>query len=80
MKDFPFAKYQFKTLTVERPKDELITLLTQNGYKKLIDIKRGDTLWVHESIYDESKQLININYNEIDQHKITKTKIPGYTT
>ena len=80
MKDFPFTKYQFKTLTVERPKAELITLLTQNGYKKLIDIKRGDTLWVHESIYDESKQLIDINYDEIDQHKITKTKIPGYTT
>jgi len=70
MKDFPFHEYQFKVLTIERPKDELLVLLETNGYKKVLDFKRGDTLWAHKSYYDVGKALLEKNPQEINDHKV----------
>ena len=78
MKGFPFEEYTFLCLTIERPKDELKDLLHKNGYKQVLEFKRGDTLWAHESVYEEGKQLALTNRNEIDNHKVF-TPIPGYS-
>lgn len=78
MKGFPFDKYMIKCLTIERPKDELKSLLETNGYKHVLDFKRGDTLWAHESFYEEGKKFATTNANEIDDHKV-RSSIPGYS-
>jgi hypothetical protein len=70
MKDFPFDEYKFKVLTIERPKDQLLALLESNGYKKLLNFKRGDTMWAHKSFYDTAKALLEKHPEEIDAHKV----------
>ena len=77
MRDFPFDKYKFKCMSVERPKDELLALLENNGYKKVRDFKRGDTLWAHESVYDEGKKRTDLNAQEIT-NKALSSEIPGF--
>jgi len=54
MKDFPFDQFNFRTATIERPKQELIDLLYTNGYEYLAgNSEFGDeTLWVHKSFKD----------------------------
>jgi hypothetical protein len=79
MKDFPFDRYVFKCMTVERPKDELKSLFERNGYKHVLDFKRGDTLWAHESFYEDGKKLTEIYPDEIHQHKILQSKMPGFS-
>jgi hypothetical protein len=70
MKDFPFDEYKFKVLTIERPKDQLLALLENNGYKKLLDFKRGDTMWAHKSFYNVGKALLEKHPEEIHDHKV----------
>ena len=55
MKDFPYNSYRFKVLTVERPKQELVNLLYDNGYRYLAGNNEWgmETLWVHETELDE---------------------------
>lgn len=77
MSGFPFDQYRFLCLTIERPKDELKKLLESNGYIHVIDFKRGDTLWAHESVYKEGKKWVSINPGEIENH-IVRSSIPGY--
>lgn len=78
MREFPFEKYQFKTMTVERPKDELKDLFTKHGYKHVLDFKRGDTLWAHESVYDQGKPLVDVDPQDIHKHTILSGQIPGF--
>lgn len=51
MQTFPFARYRFNVLTVERPSDTLKSLLETNGYVflKLLKQNSGETLWAHKS-------------------------------
>jgi hypothetical protein len=77
MRDFPFEKYRFRCLTIERPKDELKALLEKHGYKQVFNFKRGDTLWAHESMYEEGKKNTDINPEEIHDHAVKRT-IPGF--
>jgi hypothetical protein len=70
MKDFPFSEYKFKVLTIERPKDQLLALLQRHGYQKLLDFKRGDTMWAHKSFYHVGKALLEKHPDEIDTHKV----------
>ena len=50
MNDFPWHKYKFKFMTIERPKDDLKVMLVKNGYKQVVDITTwGETLWIHEA-------------------------------
>ena len=61
MSSFPFVKYRFNVMTVERPSDALSTLLTANGYVLLKRIKKNtETLWVHNSI------LANLDTSALD--------------
>lgn len=52
MKGFPFDKYRFNIITLERPSDTLKDLLTQHGYQflRLLKANSGDTLWIHKSM------------------------------
>jgi FkbM family methyltransferase len=62
MKDFPFENYQFKFMTVERPKPELRTLFAAKGYLYVMNLSGwGETLWVHNTIAitsDEIKEIV----------------------
>ena len=77
MSGFPFDQYRFLCLTIERPKDKLKELLEDNGYRHVMDFNRGDTLWAHESVYEEGKKWVSINPGEINKH-IVQSPIPGY--
>lgn len=71
MKDFPFESYTFKCMTIERPKDELRELLESNGYKHVHNFARGDTLWAHESTYEEGKKNLMVDVEDVDKHVVT---------
>jgi hypothetical protein len=65
---FPFHEYTFKTMTIERPKEQLRKLLEQNGYKlvhRFLGKKRKsfelDTMWAHESYCEQG--LANFKKN-----------------
>ena len=45
--NFPFKKYAFKVMTIERPKTPLIELLDRAGYVIIKADKRLDTFFVH---------------------------------
>lgn len=50
MKDFPFDEYTIRIMTIERPSNDLKTLLESNGYIKLKRLAWwGETLWAHKS-------------------------------
>lgn len=70
LRDFPFDKYQFRAMTIERPDEELRKILAENGYLHVFDLKRGDTLWAHKSEYDESKQFNDAQKKNIDSHRV----------
>lgn len=75
MTSFPFFKYRFNIMTVERPSTVLSNVLTDNGYVMLKTIKKNiETLWVHNSILstlDRSALEIdsqNYKYNDNTAH------------
>jgi len=70
MSNFPFDRYRFLTMTIERPKDELRKLLEKNGYKHVLDFRRGDTLWAHESVYEDGKALVEKDKEDINNHAV----------
>lgn len=78
MKSFPFSKYRFNIMTVERPSTVLSQILSDNGYVMLKIIKKNiETLWIHNSILstiDKSAIEIdsqNYKYNDnIGQFRI----------
>jgi Methyltransferase FkbM domain len=48
--DFPFDRYQFTIMTIERPDSTLIETLEVHGYRQLQRLKQwGETLWAHDS-------------------------------
>lgn len=49
LRDFPFDRYCFLTLTVERPTPELNEILFANGYH-FVRNSLYDTFYVHESL------------------------------
>jgi hypothetical protein len=78
MKSFPFHKYSFKCLTVERPSEELQMLLTKNGYKFVYQIhKKADSLWVHNSIFDQAKTNLAVRPEEIGERNPKITNAVG---
>ena len=49
--NFPFHKYQFSIITIERPKFDLWQRLLTHGYLFHANISNfGETLWYHKSI------------------------------
>jgi hypothetical protein len=71
MQGFPFERYRINVLTIERPSEKLRSLLEQNDYILLKELKRwGETVWIHrqvESSLDQSALDIdteNYKYRE----------------
>ena len=50
MTPFPFDKYTFRVLNVERPSKTLRELLESHGYIYLKSDRYGDTIWKHKSV------------------------------
>jgi hypothetical protein len=63
MESFPFDRYRFNVMTVERPDATLCTMLERNGYKMLKQLKKwGETIWVHREIEDSlDKSALDID-------------------
>jgi hypothetical protein len=61
MKDFPFTKYQVNIMTIERPKQELRTLLTENSLVFVMNLTTwGETLWVHNSLLTTGGMTVDL--------------------
>jgi hypothetical protein len=76
MREFPFDRYTIHVLTVERPDEALSSLLVQNGYKVLKQLKKwGETVWIHESAEDMiDRSALDIdteNYKYREKHAVT---------
>ena len=51
MEHFAWDQFQFKFMTIERPKDDLKAMLVSNGYKQVVQLTIwGETLWIHETL------------------------------
>lgn len=49
LRDFPFDKYIFQSLIIERTSEELNEILFRNGYR-FVQLRVGDSFYVHETI------------------------------
>lgn len=62
MQHFPWDEYRFRFITIERPRDDLVGLLTSHGYRKVMTIADfGETLWSHPEtivLSDEAIKLV----------------------
>lgn len=60
MEDFPWDKYTFRVLTVERPKADLKAQLERAGYKLLREDSQGigDGIWIHAASFSNIDSLI----------------------
>jgi FkbM family methyltransferase len=67
LKDFPFSKYKFKCMAIERPSVELDILLDLNGY---IQIKH----LFYDVIYAHSEFVQQVNLNPKYRFALTPTK------
>lgn len=76
MAGFPFEKYRFNIITLERPKEGLQALLPKHGYRMLRKLKEnsGETLWIHKSM--EGKLDIEASC-KIDTRRVYSDKKPG---
>ena len=59
---FPFTKYQFTVMTVERPQKRLRDHLRKNGYVyvKDLDCTFGEQLWVHGSFANKAARKLGL--------------------
>ena len=61
MQNFPWEKYRFRWMTIERPKDALVDLLQSHGYKKVMTIaKFGEILFYHTEEVALSEEVIKL--------------------
>ena len=82
MSTFPFDKYRFDIMTLERPSDDMKALLEKHGYKyiKVLKDNSKDTLFVHKSMEDTldigAVDRIDTNrvYTEVPSKRKTKTE------
>ena len=79
MEGFPFDKYRFTIITLERPSDALSKVLTRNGYQylRLLKVNSGDTLWVHKSMVDKLDVKASC---KIDTMKKYRERLPARPT
>ena len=76
MMGFPFERYQFRIMTVERPKQDLVDLLYSHGYRYVAAFNEwGDeTLFVHsEHMSDlDMTAIASVGWVEGDTKRMTK--------
>lgn len=67
MRNFPWDDYKFKFITIERPRMDLMELLTSHGYKKVMTIADfGETLWAHMETVAISEEVIKMVAGTLD--------------
>ena len=64
---FPFDRYAFKVITIERPSDRIKALLTQHNYSyaRHLDWNNGDDIdemWVHPTMAPRIKKLLSTKH------------------
>ena len=64
LKNFPFNKYIFESMTIERPSKELNKILFKNGYLFVKNFK-ADTFYIHNSLL--KKKNIDIKFEDFKQ-------------
>eukprot|EP00906_Rhabdomonas_costata_P025817 RCo036873 len=47
---FPFQRYRFSVLTIEKPKRDLCLMLHHNGYRLVGVVALFESLWVHQDV------------------------------
>ena len=62
LKNFPFEKYKFLSLTIERPTEEINKILFSNSYL-FVRNNKVDGFYIHTSLKDK----INIRYEKFIQ-------------
>mmetsp|Transcript_7744 Transcript_7744/g.8553 ORF Transcript_7744/g.8553 Transcript_7744/m.8553 type:complete len:343 (+) Transcript_7744:73-1101(+) len=74
MSDFPFEKYKFRLLTIERPKDDLQQILKSNNYTYVEDLGDwGEVLWAHASEMEGIQALkASLNTTLLDADQVLK--------
>ena len=58
LSEFPFDKYYFNCLTVERPKARLREVLHQNEYLLIKEIPELETFYIHKSFLEDYKRNV----------------------
>jgi FkbM family methyltransferase len=67
--DFPFDRYKFLTLSIERPSDALHQKLTDNGYHNIKSIPDLDCFYIHES-FQESYTVNVMSFFDPTSHQL----------
>ena len=52
MKEFPFDRYKFRCMAIERPNESLDLLLEENGYRQAAHLT-DDVIFVHKDFLAE---------------------------
>lgn len=68
LKNFPFSEYRFNCITLERPNDDLRTLLHKEGYVIIKEIPGLDVFFIHKTFIHDY-QINLMNYWEINKTK-----------
>ena len=81
LEKFPFERYRFHVMTIERPDETLCRLLVQHGYRLLKQLKKrwGETVWIHETLLSPDKSsLIDLSVLDMDtEHYEYSEKMVG---
>lgn len=70
LRHFAFDRYRIRCLTIERPTPELSTLLQHHGYRHILDLAAGDTLWVEASLAAQARANLGRYADEIKNHQV----------
>ena len=68
LKDFPFEKYKFLSITIERPPEKLNKLLFENDYI-FVKNHKVDTFYVHKDIRDKLDASIFLEFEQLGPKK-----------
>ena len=68
LKNFPFEKYKFLSITIERPPEKLNRLLFENGYI-FVKNHKVDTFYVHQDIKDKLDPSIFQEFKQLGPKK-----------
>ena len=79
LKNFPFHRYKFLTITIEKPPPWLNVLLINNGYVWMQNsVDTYDSFYIHSSISGSIAQHMNVPKAEEMVQALTKCKgVPG---
>jgi hypothetical protein len=72
---FPWDEYTFLTITVERPKEDLVNQLLTQNYSYVMDHGGfGDELWIHNSLYNYKYVMSRYGKNKVGRTNLKSKK------